>query len=98
MEMTDTILSIPSGAEFFRVRLIALMEAHEMEPWKLANEAGIKQSSLDRWASGRSMPTLCDDLENIANVLSVSVAWLCWGGTPTGDLFKYEPELAGAPA
>lgn len=100
MEITDEILSIPFGAEFFRVRLVALRQAHGMERWELANAAKIKQSSIDRWESEsrNSMPTLCDDLARIAAVFGVSVAWLCWGGTPTGELFVYANELVGASA
>ena len=86
MEITDAILSIPQGAEFFRVRLQALRGAHDMERWELANKAGVRESSIRRWECTESMPTLCDDLKRIAAVLETSVVWLCWGEICTADL------------
>ncbi len=73
-----------------------------MERWELANRAQVRESSVRRWECTASMPTLSDDLKQIAIVLETSVVWLCWGELSTSTLpgleVSKDEALAGAGA
>lgn len=55
-----------------------LLQKRGVTPYKVAKEAGVTQTALSNWKTGKSQPTL-KTLQKIANYFGVSVDYLMTG-------------------
>lgn len=65
-----------------------LLQKYNITPYKVAKEAGVTQTALSNWKSGRSTPTT-KTLQKIADYFGVTIDYLMTG---KGDSEK-EPQL-----
>lgn len=74
-------------------RLRALRESVKLSQAKMAELVGVKQSSINRYESGESSPTL-EVLLKYADYFDVSMDYI-FGRTenPQGKLYNYEPKI-----
>ncbi|MDR7815140.1 helix-turn-helix domain-containing protein [Lacrimispora sp.] len=68
-----------------------LIQKYEVTPYKVAKEAGVTQTALSNWKSGRSTPS-AKTLQKIADYFGVTVDYLMTG---KGESEKKESEIAG---
>lgn len=57
-----------------------LLQKHSITPYKVAKEAGVTQTALSNWKSGRSTPTT-KTLQKIADYFGVTIDYLMNGAT-----------------
>ena len=55
-----------------------LLQKHDITPYKVAKEAGVTQTALSNWKSGRSTPTT-KTLQKIADYFGVTIDYLMNG-------------------
>lgn len=55
-------------------KLEALLQEHNITPYKLSNETGIAQSCFSDWKTGRSNPKV-DKLKKLADYFGVSIEY-----------------------
>lgn len=55
-----------------------LLQNHNVTPYKVAKEAGVTQTALSNWKSGRSTPTT-KTLQKIADYFGVTIDYLMTG-------------------
>lgn len=55
-----------------------LLQKHGITPYKVAKEAGVTQTALSNWKSGRSTPTT-KTLQKIADYFGVTIDYLMTG-------------------
>ena len=56
-------------------RFLQLLQKHGVTPYKVSKEAGVTQTSLSNWKSGRSTPSV-KTLQKIADYFGVSIGYL----------------------
>lgn len=56
-------------------RFEQLLQKHGVTPYKVSKEAGVTQTSLSNWKSGRSTPSV-KTLQKIADYFDVSIGYL----------------------
>lgn len=56
-------------------RFEQLLQKHGVTPYKVSKEAGVTQTSLSNWKSGRNMPSV-KTLQKIADYFGVSIGYL----------------------
>lgn len=56
-------------------RFEQLLQKHGVTPYKVSKEAGVTQTSLSNWKSGRSTPSV-KTLQKIADYFGVSIGYL----------------------
>ena len=66
-----------------------LLQKHGVTPYKVAKEAGVTQTALSNWKSGRSTPS-SKTLQKVADYFGVTVDYLMTG---RGDAKEKAPEL-----
>lgn len=57
-----------------------LLQKHNVTPYKVAKEAGVTQTALSNWKSGRSTPTT-KTLQKVADYFGVTIDYLMNGTT-----------------
>lgn len=62
----------------FQSRLIAVMGERNIDPFTLSNRSDVNLSNIEEFMSGFAAPRIAC-LEDMANVLGVSPAWLAFG-------------------
>lgn len=66
-----------------------LIQKHNVTPYRVAKEAGVTQTALSNWKSGRSTPSTAT-LQKIADYFGVSIDYLMTGSDGPKEL---APEL-----
>lgn len=66
-----------------------LLQKNGVTPYKVAKEAGVTQTALSNWKSGRSTPTT-KTLQKIADYFGVTIDYLMTGKE---DIVKKDPTL-----
>lgn len=66
-----------------------LLQKHGVTPYKVAKEAGVTQTALSNWKSGRSTPS-SKTLQKVADYFGVTVDYLMTG---RNDVKEKAPEL-----
>lgn len=66
-----------------------LLQKHGVTPYKVAKEAGVTQTALSNWKSGRSTPS-SKTLQKVADYFGVTVDYLMTGRV---DVKEKAPEL-----
>lgn len=61
-----------------------LLQKHGVTSYKVAKEAGVTQTALSNWKSGRSTPTT-KTLQKIADYFGVTIDYLMTGETSEGE-------------
>lgn len=64
-----------------------LLQKHNVTPYKVAKEAGVTQTALSNWKSGRSTPTT-KTLQKVADYFGVTIDYLMNGTTNTSKKEK----------
>lgn len=70
-----------------------LLQKHGITPYKVAKEAGVTQTALSNWKTGRSTPTT-KTLQKIADYFGVAVDYLMTGEEKDGDKYYLNDETA----
>lgn len=70
-----------------------LLQKHGVTPYKVAKEAGVTQTALSNWKTGRSTPTT-KTLQKIADYFGVTVDYLMTGEEKDGDRYYLNDETA----
>ena len=70
-----------------------LLQKNGVTPYKVAKEAGVTQTALSNWKSGRSTPTT-KTLQKIADYFGVSLSYLMTGKneSPDSESLKITPK------
>ena len=66
-----------------------LLQKHGVTPYKVAKEAGVTQTALSNWKSGRSTPS-SKTLQKVADYFGVTVDYLMTG---RNEIKEKAPEL-----
>lgn len=66
------------GAQFMYEVFEQLLQKNDVTPYKVAKEAGVTQTALSNWKSGRSTPTT-KTLQKIADYFGVTIDYLMTG-------------------
>ena len=67
-----------------------LLQKHGVTPYKVAKEAGVTQTALSNWKSGRSTPS-SKTLQKVADYFGVTVDYLMTG---RNEIKEKAPELS----
>lgn len=71
-----------------------LLQKNDVTPYKVAKEAGVTQTALSNWKSGRSTPTT-KTLQKIADYFGVTIDYLMKGEeTEESNGYYYNKETA----
>lgn len=70
-----------------------LLQKHGVTPYKVAKEAGVTQTALSNWKTGRSTPTT-KTLQKIADYFGVTVDYLMTGEEKDGNRYYLNDETA----
>lgn len=76
------------GAQFMYEVFEQLLQKNGVTPYKVAKEAGVTQTALSNWKSGRSTPTT-KTLQKIADYFGVTIDYLMTGK----DVDSPKPQL-----
>ncbi len=68
-----------------------LLQKYKITPYKVAKEAGVTQTALSNWKSGRSTPS-AKTYQKIADYFGVSVDYLMTGNTEDNNDHYYANE------
>lgn len=64
-------------AEFTHIELRAARESRKIPRWKLAEEVGTSEDTIERWETGKQLPGP-DDIGNIERILKEPGLWHKW--------------------
>lgn len=71
-----------------------LIQKYNLTPYKVAKEAGVTQTSLSNWKSGRNAPSMAT-LQKIADYLGVTVDYLMTGKENSAEKKNPYSDLQG---